>query len=172
MTDTYQKNMTLDEIAANDLEMVKDAIKNAKKYSFGKDMKKAVAFIKLCLGRTLVSLGLPHPQPPPNVNSYEARIRHAAKLDKEMREKQIKVEHRNKYKGNDAWRCGVYIYQRDELVCFISDVLTVRRTEMDPITMKIGNEQIGYIIVTNARLEDTKRIFLMTGIKTSEHWKN
>jgi len=163
MSDTYQKNMTIDEIAANDLEMVRDAIKNAKKYSFGHDMKKAVNFVRDCLGRTLVSLGMPHPQPPPNVNSYEARVRHAAKLDKAMREKQVKVEHRNKYRGNDMWRCGLYIYQRGELVCFISDVLTQRSTEFDPIAQKIGREEIGFIVITNANLEDTKRIFLVPG---------
>jgi len=163
MSDTYQKNMTIDEIAANDLEMVKDAIKNAKKYNFGKDMKKAVNFVRMCLGKTLVSLGIPHPQPPPNVNSYEAKVRHAAKLDKAMREKQVKVEHRNKYRGNDMWRYGLYIYQRGELVCFISDVLTQRSTEFDPIAQKIGREEIGFIVITNANLEDTKRIFLVPG---------
>ena len=163
MSDTYQKNLTLDEIAANDLEMVKYAIKNAKKYNFGKDMKKAVNFVRMCLGKTLVSLGIPHPQPPPNVNSYEAKVRHAAKLDKAMREKQVRVEHRNKYRGNDAWRCGIYVYQRDELVCFISDVLTQRSTEFDPIAQKIGREEIGFIVITNANLEDTKRIFLVPG---------
>ena len=163
MSDTYQKNMTLDEIAANDLEMVKDAIKNAKKYSFGHDAKKAANFVRHCLARTLVGLGLPHPQPPPNVNSYEARIRHAAKIDKAMREKQVKVEHRNKYRGNDMWRCGLYVYLRDELVAFISDVLTVRQTEYDPISQKIGNENVGFIVITNAQLEDTKRIFLVPG---------
>lgn len=163
MSDTYQKNMTIDEIAANDLEMVKDAIKNAKKYNFGKDMKKAVNFVRMCLGKTLVSLGIPHPQPPPNVNSYEAKVRHAAKLDKAMREKQVKVEHRNKYRGNDMWRCGLYVYQRDELVTFISDVLTQRSTEFDPIAQKIGREEIGFIVITNANLEDTKKIFLVPG---------
>ena len=163
MSDTYQKNLTLDEIAANDLEMVKYAIKNAKKYNFGKDMKKAVNFVRMCLGKTLVSLGIPHPQPPPNVNSYEAKVRHAAKLDKAMREKQVKVEHRNKYRGNDMWRCGLYVYLRDELVAFISDVLTVRQTEYDPISQKIGNENVGFIVITNAQLEDTKRIFLVPG---------
>ena len=160
---TYADNLTIDEIASNDLEMVKDAIKNAKKYSFGKDMKKAANFVRHCLARTLVSLGLPHPAPPPNVNSYEAKVRHAAKLDKAMREKQVKVEHRNKYRGNDMWRCGLYIYQRDELVTFISDVLTQRSTEFDPIAQKIGREEIGFIVITNAQLEDTKRIFLMPG---------
>jgi len=72
------------------------------------------------------------------------------------------------------WRCGLYIYQRGELVCFISDVLTQRSTEFDPISQKIGNEQIGYIVVTNARLEDTKRIFLMTPgtVKTPDWMKH
>lgn len=163
MSDTYQKNMTLDEIAANDLEMVKDAIKNAKKYSFGHDAKKAANFVRHCLARTLVGLGMSHPAPPPNVNSQLAKIRHAAKLDKEMREKQVKVEHRNKYRGNDMWRCGLYVYLRDELVAFISDVLTVRQTEYDPISQKIGNENVGFIVITNAQLEDTKRIFLVPG---------
>ena len=163
MSDTYQKNMTLDEIAANDLEMVKDAIKNAKKYSFGHDAKKATAFVRHCLARTLVGLGMTHPAPPPNVNSQLAKIRHAAKIDKAMREKQVKVEHRNKYRGNDMWRCGLYVYQRDELVTFISDVLTQRSTEFDPIAQKIGREEIGFIVITNANLEDTKKIFLVPG---------
>ena len=160
---TYADNLTLDELQSNDIEMLRDAIKNAKKYSFGHDAKKAANFVRHCLARTLVGLGMSHPAPPPNVNSLLAKIRHAAKLDKEMREKQIRIENRNKYKGNDAWRCGIYIYQRDELVCFISDVLTMRQTEFDPISQKIGNERIGFIVITNARLEDTKRIFLVPG---------
>lgn len=160
---TYADNLTLDELQSNDIEMLRDAIKNAKKYNFGKDMKKAVNFVRMCLGKTLVSLGIPHPQPPPNVNSYEAKVRHAAKLDKAMREKQVKVEHRNKYRGNDMWRCGLYIYQRGELVTFISDVLTQRSTEFDPIAQKIGREEIGFIVITNANLEDTKKIFLVPG---------
>ena len=163
MTDTYQKNMTLEEIQANDLEMTRDAIKNAKKYGFGPDAKKAANFVRHCLARTLVGLGMTHPAPPPNVNSQLAKIRHAAKLDKEMREKQIRIENRNKYKGNDAWRCGLYVYQRDELVTFISDVLTQRSTEFDPIAQKIGREEIGFIVITNANLEDTKKIFLVPG---------
>lgn len=161
---TYADDLTLDEIAANDLEMTRDAIKNANKYSFGPDAKKAALFVRSCLERTFIHLGMTSPRPPENCNSGPARLRHAAKLDKEMREKQVRVEHRNKYTGNDTWRCGIYVYQRDELVAFISDVLMQRRTEMDPISQKIGREQVGYIVVTNARLDDTKRIFLMPGI--------
>jgi hypothetical protein len=161
---TYIEKLTLDEIADNDLEMTRDAIKNASKHHFGHDMNKAVAFIREALGKTLVHLGVSHPAPPGNSRSREAMMRHAAKIDREMKERQIRIEHRNNYKGDDMWRCGLYIYQRDELVTFISDVLTQRRTEVDPISMKIGKETQGYLVITNARLEDTKRIFLMPGI--------
>ena len=159
--DTYQKSMTLDEIAENDVAMTEDAIKNANRYRFGLDQKKAVLFIRICLDKTLKHLGMTSPQPPPNCFSPAARARFAAKLDKEMRDKQILIEHRNNYKGSDVWRCGLYIYKRDELVAFISDVLTERRTEADPISMKILREDTGFMVITNARVDDGKRIFTL-----------
>ncbi len=159
---TFADKLTLDEIAEKDLEMTKDAIKNANKYNFGTDAKKAVIFIRECVAKTMKWVGVTTPlQRPPNCNSREARARHAARLDKEMKDMQVVIEHRNNYRGSDTWRCGLYIYQRDELVAFISDVLTRRRTEVDPISMKIGKETIGYIVITNARLEDTRRFFDM-----------
>jgi len=158
---TYTDKLTLDEIASNDMEMTLDAIKNANRYNFGSDMKKAVLFVRHCLDATFRRLGMTSPQPPTNCISPKPVARHAAKLDKEMTEKQIRVEHRNKYRGSDMWRCGIYIYQRDELVAFVSDVLTKRRTEVNPLTMKIGNESIGYMVITNTQLDETKRIYLM-----------
>ncbi len=158
---TYTDKLTLDEIAENDMQMLRDAIKNASKYTFGMDMKKAILFVRDCIDRTLKSLGITSPQPPPNCNSKAARARLAAKIDKEMADRQVKIEYRNKYTGADQWRCGVYIYQRDELVAFISDVFTTRRTEFDPVNMKITGEKVGYMVVTNARTDDSKRIFLM-----------
>jgi hypothetical protein len=158
--DTYQKNLSLDEIASNDLEMVKDAIKNANKYGFGKDKMKALGFVKDCVDKTLKRLGITVNPPA----TKEAKARYARWLDNEMAMRQIRIEHRNRYRGASAWRCGIYIYQRDELVAFISDILTQRRTELDPISMKAGKETTGYIVITNARLDDTKRIFLMSGV--------
>ena len=160
----YADKLTLDEVAENDLAMVKDAIKDANRYGFGQDKMKAVAFIRQCVDATLKRLDMTSPQPPPNCNSQVARAMFAAKLDKEMRNKGIRIEHRNNYKGSDVWRCGIYIFQRDDLVAFISDIFTERRTETDPLTMKVGRESIGYMVVTNARLDETKRIFLMPGI--------
>ena len=155
--DTYQKNLTLDEIASNDLEMTKDATKNANKYGFGKDKMKALGFVKDCVDKTLKRLGITVNPPA----SKEAKAKYAQWLDNEMTMRQIRIEHRNRYRGASAWRCGIYIYQRDELVAFISDVLTQRRTELDPISMKVAKEERGYIVITNARLDDTKRIFPM-----------
>ena len=154
---TYTDKLTIDEIADNDLEMTRDAIKQASKYGFGKDKMKALGFVKDCVDKTLKRLGITVNPPA----TKEAKAKYAQWLDNEMVMRQIRIEHRNRYRRSDAWRCGIYIYQRDELVAFISDVLTQRRTELDPISMKIGKEEIGYIVITNARLDDTKRIFLM-----------
>jgi hypothetical protein len=154
---TYADKMTLDEVAANDLEMVKDAIKNASKYRFGKDIRRAVTFVKLAVDATLKRLGI-IVNPP---TSPSMRLTYAAMLDKQMREKQVRIEHRTNYKGDDTWRCGLYIYQRDELVVFVSDVLTERRTEVSRETMRVGRDETGFMVITNAQMEDTKKIFLL-----------
>jgi len=158
---TFADDLTLDEIADNDLEMTRDAIKNSSRYNFGPDMKKAVQFVRQCLDVTFKRLGMMSPQPPPNCISPASRTRFAEKLDAEMKEKQIRIEHRNKYTGDEIWRCGIYIYQKDVLVCFISDVLTKRTTKVGPLSMKIVGDEIGYMVVTNAQLDETKRIFVM-----------
>lgn len=157
----YRDNMTIDDIAANDMEMLKDAIKNASRYHFGPEMNKALRFVQDCVARTFRRLGMTNPQPPPNCNSPEARIRFAAKLDREMREKGVKIERRNQYKGPDQWRCGIYIYQRGELVAFISDIFTEKRTEFDRENLKITGESIGYMVITNARTDDSQRVFVV-----------
>jgi hypothetical protein len=163
----YRDKMTLDEMADNDMAMTKDAIKNASRYNFGRDMRKATIFLRNCLDFTLRRLGMPSPQPPANCNSREARIRHEMKIDKAMREKGIRIEKRNNYRGADIWRCGLYIYQRGELVAFISDVLTKRVTKLAPGAadlLKIGSDELSYMVITNSAPEDTKKIFIVPGI--------
>ena len=154
---TYADKLSLDEIAANDLEMTKDAIRRASKYRFGKDIRRAVTFVKLAVDATLKRLGI-IVNPP---TSPSMQVTYAAVLDKQMRDRQIRIEHRNNYKGDDAWRCGLYIYQRDELVAFVSDVLTERRTEVSRESMKVGKDETGFLVITNAQMEETKKIFLM-----------
>ncbi len=167
---TYADKLTLDEISENDLEMTKDAIKNANKYHFGHDMQRAAIFIRECLALTLKRLGVKVPvAPPPNlIGSQEGRARHVANLDKALHKNQIRIEHRNQYVGRMIWRCGIYVYQRDELVCFISDVLTERRQQFAPgikELMKIGDETFDLLVITNARMDETQRIYDM-GAKT------
>lgn len=152
---TFADVMTLEEIGENDVEMVKDAIKNAKKYRFGTDKMKAIRFVHTCMDNTLRFLGVVVSVP----DSRDAKDRYAAKLDRIMEEKRIRIENRNRYRGSDQWRCGIYVYQRDELVAFISDVFTERRTNADPITMKIVREDVGFMVITNARMDDTQRIW-------------
>jgi len=162
----YRDGMTLDDMARNDMEMLEDAIKNADRYHFGRDMKKATQFVRECLRRTLKRLGggieiaLPS-----NLTSKEAQMRFMANADRLMRLNKIKVERRKHYTGADVWRCGLYIYKAGELACFISDVLTEKRTEFDPLSNKISGQSLGFMVVTNARLDDTQRIFDM-GRKT------
>ena len=154
---TYADKLTLDELASNDLEMAKDAVKNANRYHFGQDQRKALIFIRTCLDSTLRKLGIK--VSPPSTKAQQAQ--YAKTLDRHMAEKQIRIEHRNRYRGADAWRCGLYIYQRDELVAFVSDVLTRHRTEYDRQTFQLTKEEIGFMVVTNADLNETKRIFVM-----------
>ncbi len=154
---TYADKLTLAEIGANDVEMVKDAIKNAHKYRFGEDKRKAMEFVKTAMDAVMKHLGI-NINPP---SSPQAIKLYTQALELAMEAKQIKIEHRNQYRGSENWRCGVYIYQRDELVTFISDIFTERRTEIDPISMKITKEDCGFIVITNARMDDEKRIFLL-----------
>jgi len=153
---TYQDNMTLDEIAENDLEMSMDAIKDANKYGFGNNREKAFLFVRHCMDNTLRRLGIFMRVP----KTEEARKEYAKKLDRVMTEKKIRIENRNRYTGADIWRCGIYIYRNDELVAFISDILTENRTEVDPVTMKLMKQDIGCFVITNARVDNDRRIFV------------
>ena len=158
---TFADKLTLDEVAENDLEMTLEAIKGANKFHFGNNMQKAVLFVRSCLDNTLRYLGIVISLP----QSKEARERYAKKLDKLMEEKQIRIESRNKYRGQDQWRCGIYVYCRDELAAFISDVFTERRDHVDPISMKISKSDIGYMVITNTRTDSGQRIFTPSIVK-------
>lgn len=138
----YRDNMTLDEIAANDLEMTKEAIKNANKYSFN-DPKKAVQFIGVCIKNTLKHLG---------IKNFEKMNYNM--LKRVQKTNKIKIEKRMHYKGDDEWRCGIYIYKAGELVAFISDVL---KPYQSPILLHPVKKEC--YVITNARVDLTQRIF-------------
>jgi len=139
MTD-YQANMTLDEIAANDLEMTRDAVKNAKRYCF-MTPRVALRFQGECVKVLLIRLGLP------NFEKIPAKL-----LKKIQKEKQILVEHRSRYDKENLWRNGVYVYQRGELAGFISDVV-VREEEYRLISLPNNpSSQAGkFCVITNVK---------------------
>jgi hypothetical protein len=107
---TYADDLTIDEIAYNDMQMTLDVIKNANRYHFGQDMRKAVLFVRECIDKTLRHLGIHINRP----KTAAAQEEYAKRMDKAMADKLIRIEHRNNYRGPDTWRCGIYIYQRDE----------------------------------------------------------
>ena len=129
-------NRTLADIWSDDAAMTDDAIKNAKKYNFGNDHKKAQAFIGDCLDKTLKRCGLtisPHMKP-----------KMASML---MKRHRVKIESRNKFKTQeDAWKNGIYVFKKNELVAFISQMFVYK-----PGRFKI--DQNRYIaVITNAKV--------------------
>jgi hypothetical protein len=150
--------MTLGEIGENDLEMTKDAIKNANKYSFGNNQQKAVLFVRHCIDTTLKRCGI---KVSPPKNSF-ARKLYEKKLDWEMKQAGVVIEKRNKYKGADEWRNGLYITKDGVLVSFISDVMHVTKGKFKKSKMRVVRKSFGYIVITNARTDNISRIYTPT----------
>lgn len=138
---SYLDNYTLDEIAANDLEMLRDAIKNAYKYKFY-DLKKAMKFVGACVRETLIALGLP------NFERIPKKL-----LAKIQKQKKIRVEHRTRYKGENLWRCGIYIYKDDVLVAFISEIMVPEKNQsLISIPFAPINNRQEFHVITNAKV--------------------
>lgn len=105
---SYQDNMILDEIGENDAEMHKDAIKNAKRYRF-KSKQEAARFIGYVLDKTMLWCGVMV------VPGMDPKM-----VDRQLAVQNVIVEPRNKYKGENIWRKGLYIYKDDVIAAFIS----------------------------------------------------
>lgn len=159
----YTDKMTLDEIKDNDLAMVEDAIKNAKRYSFGRNKFQALEFTRHCMNTTLASLGIRDSRPKGVAMNPVAETKFAEELDRKMREKDILIEQRRNYLGNDTWRNGMYIYQRGVLVAFISNVLAMGHTELSRDKLKIAKQTAGLFVITNAKTDQTQRIYTPPG---------
>ena len=129
--------MTLDEAAANDAEMFKAQIKNAKKYTFT-DPKVAIKFVGACIGGTLDYLGIG--------GSYNIPPK---MLDRIQESKGIIIEHRTNHSGDDIWKNGIYIFQKDILATFISDVFAPKSAS-SLMPTPIMNQ---WVVFTNARVK-------------------
>ena len=113
----YRDDLTMDELRENDIEMTKDAIRNAKRYVF-RTPRQAQAFVGQCVQMTLNHCGLMILEGMP-----------AELVQRKMDENKVQVENRTKdphggsgpfYKGGDSWKNGLYIYKKGELVAFVS----------------------------------------------------
>jgi len=143
MSEDYRDNMTLDEMGANDIEMAKDAIKKAKRYKFFTAIK-AVHFMQRCIIDTLAYLGIKGITP----NT------HPKVAQRMMDSRQIVIETRTRYEGEDVWRNGTYIYKKGELVTFISEVM-VAKSRQSPIILPgtIPGDPDKFHVITNAKVK-------------------
>lgn len=121
------KNLTLDEIKARDIDNLGLVMKSAKPVTFESD-----AQCKFWMGETLrkilaklgVDLIL---KVTGNPKADKLQYQFAAKrVDKQMKEKGVKVENRN-YSGNDFTRSGIYVYYENEIAFFISHPMHAKK---------------------------------------------
>jgi hypothetical protein len=152
----YRDNLTLDEIGANDIEMTKDAIKNANKYEFGNNKKKAADFTKHCMKCTLNHLGVSPGVPP---KDQLGRLRFAKRADQMMKKAGVVIEQRKDYDGNDMWRRGIYIYKNGELAAFISNIFADVKESYSKETLKLVGRSNGFFVITNARTDNIDRVY-------------
>lgn len=134
----YRDNLTLAEVGANDLEMAKDAIKNAVKVSFY-SRKEALAFQAAATRATIDRTGITIR---PGMSAKEA--------DAQQKWHNVQIEGRRGYRGDDMWRNGNYVFQKGELVAFISNVFYSKnnRTAAGVI---IGDTK-PFFVITNAKM--------------------
>jgi len=112
------KNMMpeyVDELNAYDIDMLEHNLnRNAKDYK-ADNMDGAIGLIKGLLGETLNKVGV--------VFSSDSS---AESVDEQLKETNVKVEHRSHYQEDDAWRNGIYVYKGMDLTGFISEPLVKR----------------------------------------------
>ena len=117
------------------MEMVKVAIKNSKRHKFF-DQQKAFSFQGHCVKQTMDYVGV---KVVPGM--------HHKMIDRLMSKNKVVVEGRTKYKGEDIWRNGIYIYKSGELVAFVSNVFKYERP-----SVAIAGDPDHYFVITNARV--------------------
>lgn len=134
----YRDDMTLAEMGLNDGEMQKDAIKNADRvYFVSHEMAKS--FRVRCLKSALDRLG--------------AAFTHRTDpkfVDKILNRQKVVVENREAhYQGSDAWKNGLYVYKRGELVNFISVV--VEGKPDGALIWNAGRDNAKFSVITNVK---------------------
>lgn len=150
---TYQDDLTLDEIKANDLEMHEHAIKDAKYYNFS-TLQGCVRFMGEATKKVMDSCGV-KVLPPLNGKSRAAQKLRSNALERAMKHNGVVVERRKHYKGEDTWKNGLYITKHDTLVAYISEPMTVKDNPDAIIKSPVEGfkPELSFGIITNAKMD-------------------
>ena len=144
--ESYQDKMTLDEVGENDQNMFNDLEKSFKNYNFGQNIQAAITFMGMALDGVLRYCGVHVPKL--NTKSAVAQKLHANSIDRALNSNDVKIERRkDRYKGNDAWKNGLYVYKKDVLVGFVSEPLTITPNRF------AVNQAKSFSIITNSHLQ-------------------
>ena len=104
---------TLDQIKADDITQLEDLIKKAKDYWFS-DIRRAMQFQGEMLFKKLDSL---------NVHVKEGM--HPKMVEQQQNAQGVQVENR---RNTEEWRKGIYVYQHDVLVAWISQIEALKKS--------------------------------------------
>jgi hypothetical protein len=155
----YRDDMTLGDIKSNDTDMLNDAIKGAKRYTFD-NILKAKIFVKHCLDITLKRHGI-KVNPPRTKNMFVMR-RYEQELKKEFDKAKVEIESRghNHYQGADVWKRGIYVFCNGELSAFISNPFKhIQEKHFQNRMMLPESKVVGFYVITNARIDTTQRVY-------------
>ena len=139
----FHGNRTLDDIESYDIDNLQYILKNKKVYTFHQ-ITECVKFSGEALDKALTEFGISLEAAASYSNSLgdPEHDRVGNTVDKMLKEKDVRVEQRMEYTGQDQWRCGIYIYHSNEIVAFLG---APRREET---TLGIPK----YVIETTVRL--------------------
>jgi hypothetical protein len=127
--------MTLDEVSENDQAMMDDAIKNSNRFAF-ESPEKAVRFVGGCIGATLIHLGIPL------AHKMDPKM-----LDTVQESRGIVIEKRQYPPDQDVWKSGIYIYKKDILAAFISEIFVPKKSGV------LVNPENVWMVITNAKVK-------------------
>lgn len=136
----WTDDRTLDELESDDKQQLERCWHKAKAYHFAKG-NQAKAFMGESVRAVLARMGIDLRQ-----------NREGDALDREMKERRVKIEHRIDYPAHESWRRGLYIYKDDELAVFISHpiVNSPRLNKSAPGRVIVPDTIAKFVIWTNA----------------------
>ena len=111
----YQDNMHLEDIKSHDQDNLDVILKRRANRRYFKSANKAVKASGQMVANALKKHSIYLKKAMSQGTIEEA----GEYVQKTMNEKHVRVEQRMEYTGEDAWRCGIYVYKDNELSDFI-----------------------------------------------------